>query len=174
MAGEGKRGSNRTVVVGRVIGVFGVRGFLKVFSYTEPRENILGYRPWLVGRDGDWLEMDLEDGALQGKRLIARLAGVEDPESAAGLVGADIAVSRSVLPETGDEEYYWADLIGLAVVTVDGTPLGAVHRLLETGANDVLVVRGERERLIPYLRPAVVREIDLDAGTIRVDWNPDF
>jgi len=83
-------------------------------------------------------------------------------------------VPRSALPAAGEDEYYWSDLEGLRVETLEGVDLGTVDHLIETGANDVLIVRGDRERLIPFLRPSVVREIDLVAARIRVAWDPDF
>lgn len=164
----------RYVVVGRVAAVFGVRGWVKVMSETEPRENILDYAPWYLARNGAWEPRELVEGRAHGKGVVARLDGCDDRDTAASLVGCDIAVPRERLPEPAPGEYYWTDLVGLAVRTVDGVELGRVDHLLETGANDVLVVVGERERLIPLLFDQVVRQIDLQGGTITVDWDPEF
>ena len=162
------------VVLGRVAGVFGVRGWIKVFSHTEPKENILGYAAWYLGSEGGWREHRAREGKVHGKGLIARLQGCDDRDQAALLVGLEIAVPRSQLPAPAPGEYYWSDLEGLAVFTLEGRDLGAVSHLFGTGANDVLVVKGDRERLIPVLWDQVVHEVDLDKGVIRVDWDPDF
>ena len=161
------------LIVGRINGLYGVRGWVKVFSHTAPRERIVDYSPWLVRRTGGWSPMKVASGRVQGKGVVVRLEGVEDRDAAAALVGAEIALRRDQLPRLPDGEYYWADLIGLHVVTVEGVELGRVDHLLETGANDVLVVMGERERLVPYTESAVV-SVDLDAGRLTVDWDPEF
>ena len=114
-------------------------------------------------------------GAKRGKGMVARIPGVEDREGAMALIGADIHVDRALLPAAEDGEYYWADLEGLDVVTVDGLPLGRVNHLFATGANDVMVVRGgEREHLVPFVSGTYVRSVDLDAGRIVVDWDAEF
>jgi len=164
---------DKRVVVGRIAGLFGVRGWVKVFSHTQPLDNILRYSPWLVLRGGQWTPMKPLDGRIHGKGIVAHLAGCDDRDAAAELVGCDIAVARSQMPRAAADEVYWADLIGLKVVTLEGVELGVVDHLLETGANDVVVVHGERERLLPYV-DQVIREVDLDGGLLRVDWDPDF
>jgi 16S rRNA processing protein RimM len=162
----------RTVVLGRIVGVFGVNGWIKVFSETEPRGNILSYSPWCVGPDRRPLRV--LEGRLQGKRLVAQLEHCADRDQAAALVGMEIAVWRDQLPPPSADELYWADLEGLVVETLDGVALGRVDYLFATGANDVVVVRGHRERLIPFLWDAVVKDVDFARGIMRVDWDPDF
>lgn len=147
---------------------------MKLYSYTEPRDRLLEYEPLLMGEPGDWQTVRLVEGQTHGKGLIGRFEGVEDRDQAAALVGMDLAVRRSQLPATGSDEVYWVDLIGLSVVNTHGETLGQIDRLLETGANDVLVVKGDRERLIPFARDSIVRDIDLQAGTILVDWERDY
>ncbi len=171
-----ENGSNaeERVILGRVSGVYGVKGWVKIYSYTDPRDNILQYSPWLLKVSGNWQAMELLDGRPHGKGIVARLDGCEDRDRAAALVNAEIAIPRSQLPETAEGDYYWRDLIGLRVVTRSGTPLGTVDHLLETGANDVLVVIGERERLIPYVPGEVITAVDLVAGEMQVDWDPEF
>lgn len=166
--------SEDLVTLGRISGLFGVRGWVKVYSHTEPRENIVHYSPWRLRLGSGWREFAVADGQRHGKGVIARLDGVDDRNAAAALVGAEVAVRRDQLPPLGEDEYYWSDLEGLEVITIDGWHLGRVDHLLETGANDVLVVHGDRERLIPFVRPDVVTAVDLDAAVIRVDWDPDF
>lgn len=163
-----------SVVVGRVSGLHGVRGWVKVYSYTDPREGIAAHRRWTVAQRGQAREFDVEQAQRHGSRMIAKLRGIDDRDAAAALVGAEIAIDRSALPETAPGEFYWADLIGLEVETEEGEPLGRVERVFETGANDVLVVTGERERLIPWLYGRVVTEVDLRAKRIRVRWDPEF
>ncbi len=164
----------RWVVLGRISGVYGVQGWVRVFSHTDPRQGILSYDPWFLGGAEQWEPCHVAEGRTQGKGVVVRLDGVVDREAAAQLMGREIAVPRSQLPQAGPGEYYWTDLQGLEVRTTNDLFLGVVDRLFETGANDVLVVRGERERLIPYLPGQVVQRIDLSSGTITVDWDPDF
>ena len=146
---------------------------MKVYSDTRPRQNILEYSPWYLQREGRWEARELLAGRRQGKTLVAHLEGCNDREAARQLMGATIAVRRSQLG-TGGEEYYWTDLEGLRVVTETGEELGVVDHLIETGSNDVLVVKGERERLIPWLPEQVIRSVDLEQGLLVVDWEPEF
>lgn len=163
------------IVVGRINGLHGVRGWVKVFSHTQPRENILSYRTWYLLRQGQWVATKLIDGRPQGKGIVARLEGYDDRDQAAALMETEIAIRREQLPEATPGEYYWADLQGLKVINAEGIELGVVDHLLETGANDVLVVHdGETERLIPYVPGQFVLNVALDEGEIRVDWDPDF
>jgi 16S rRNA processing protein RimM len=163
----------RMVVLGRVSGVFGVHGWVKVYSDTAPRNGILNYSPWYLGRPGRWQERRPLEGRVHGKGLIVALEGCEDRDGAALLVGSLIAVRREQLPTADADEIYWWDLEGLRVRTLGGVELGHISHLFETPGNDVLVVRGERERLIPFLA-GVVKEVDLAGGLIVVDWDPDF
>ncbi|MGZ5049753.1 MAG: ribosome maturation factor RimM [Methylobacter sp.] len=166
--------SDQHINVGKISGVFGVKGWVKVFSFTDPRENILGYSPWLLKKGSEVKTFKVTDGQLHGKAIIARLDGVNDRDQAALLTGWDVLISRSQLPEADKDEYYWDELIGLNVETDQGIPLGVVESLLETGANDVLIVQGEHDRAIPFLQGQTILSIDLDAGKIIVDWDPEF
>lgn len=164
----------KLVELGRITGLFGVRGWVKVYSDTQPRDNILTYSPWYLRLNGQWVPAVPEDGHSHGKGIVAKIKDFDDRDRAMELLDAAIAVPRSQLPEPEEGEYYWIDLIGLAVVTTGGVDLGRVADLFETGANDVIVVAGERERLIPFLQGSVVTDIDLAAGRLTVDWDPDF
>ena len=165
----------KRVLLGRVVGVFGVDGWVKVESYTEPRSRIFKYLPWSLEHAGGKLEVLEAKGRSHGKGLVATLPQIGDRDAAAGLVGAEIWVDRAVLPKPRRGEYYWIDLEGLDVVTVDGVAIGKVTHLFATGANDVLVVRdGGRERMIPFVLKQFVKEVNLDTGRIIVDWDPDF
>mgnify|MGYP000155046462 FL=1 len=165
--------TTQPVVLGRITGLFGVRGWVKVYSYTEPREAALDYPCWLLaGRDG-WREVTVAEGQRHGKTIIARIDGYSDRDQAAELIGSEIAVRREELPATQAGQYYWSDLEGLRVVHRDGTELGTVSYMLETGANDVMVVQGEQERLVPFVLDKVVLGVDLAEGRIDVDWEWD-
>lgn len=162
------------VILGRIAGVYGVRGWVKVFSETKPKENIFSYSPWQINLNGVWQSVEVVEGKPRGKGLIAQLASYDDRELARQLVGAEIAIDKERLPAAEEGEYYWADLIGLKVVTLDGTELGRVDHLFETGANDVVVVQGKREHLIPFVQGPYIHEVDLETGVMRVDWDPEF
>ncbi|MBF0257190.1 MAG: ribosome maturation factor RimM [Gammaproteobacteria bacterium] len=170
MSGPG----DKFVIIGRISGLYGVKGWVKIYSHTRPKSNLLKYRPWYIQQDGEWVPRQLEEGRSQGKGLVAKLEGCDDRDQAAELLERDIAIKRSQLPRAEKGAYYWSDLEGLRVFTLEGVELGVVDHLFETGANDVLVIQGERERLLPLLMDQVIKEVDLDAGLMRVDWDPEF
>ncbi|HEX7060447.1 MAG TPA: ribosome maturation factor RimM [Woeseiaceae bacterium] len=175
---DAETGSSGHVVLGRIAGLYGVRGWVRVRSWTEPREALLDYREWLVGSGDAWQVRPVAEAKVHGKGLVARLAGTDDRDAAARLVGADVAVPRERMPEPAEGEYYWADLEGLEVRHRDGRVLGRVDRLIETGAHDVLVVQPgaagrDSEILIPFVPGEFVLGVDLAAGTIDVDWQWD-
>lgn len=177
---------SQTITIGQISGTYGVRGWVRVRSFTEPDDGIFSYIPWRLcrrsagcagtQRTADETAPSCE--VLEWRRhppgFVARMGGVEERDAAFSLVGLFIVVPRSRLPKPEPGEYYWADLIGLRVETTDGQALGVIESLMQTGANDVLVVRGERERLIPFLQPDVVTRVDLQAGRLVVDWDVDF
>lgn len=165
------RDKAQRIILGRVTGLYGVKGWIKIMSYTRPRENIFSYAPWLIRQDGgNWREVALLEGKVHGKGLIAALEGMADRDMARAIVGADIAISRSQLQELGPGEYYWHDLLGLKVVNQQDIALGTLKEILETGANDVLVVEGEQRYLIPLIWKIYVLKVDPEQGIIRVDW----
>lgn len=161
------------VLLGRIAGVHGIKGWVKIHSYTDPREAIFDYHPWLLG-DSSESPVTVLEGKVSGKYLLAQLKDVSNREDAEALTGQAIAVQRSALPPLQESEYYWADLVGLAVVNQDGFKLGSIRDMLATGANDVMVVSGDRERLIPFVMDIYVSQVDLDLGTVTVDWDPEF
>lgn len=169
----------RPVLLGRINGLFGVRGWLKVYSYTDPPANILTYPHWLLRQQGrDWRPMRVVDARVQGKGLIAHLAPEDaeplpDRDAAVPLLEADIAVARADLPEPAPGEVYWADLIDCRVETLTGDALGRVTDMMDTGAHAVMVVTGDNEHLIPLVRGPIVQNIDLESGLVTVDWVPD-
>ncbi|MBM2884946.1 ribosome maturation factor RimM [Chromobacterium amazonense] len=162
------------VVMGFVRGTFGIKGWVKIHADTEYADSLFDYPTWWLGKNGSWKPYAFENGAVQPKALAAKLEGVDERDAAEALRGMQIAVPRSELPEAGEGEYYWNDLIGLAVVNQQGEALGTVETLMETGANDVLVVKGEHgQRLIPFVDQYVL-EVLLAEGRILVDWGLDY
>ena len=144
-----------------------------MFSYTEPREAVLQYKGLLLGRDGSWQSTVVAEGQRHGKSVIARFEGVDDRDQAAALIGAELGAHREDLAEPEEGHYYWSDLIGMKVVHFDGTELGTIESMLETGTHDVMVVKGERERLIPFAMNEVVSNVDMLERRVDVDWEWD-
>lgn len=168
------------VVLGKLTSPHGIKGWLKVYSYTNPMDSILEYPEWWVRQGNTLTPMRVVQGSRQGKGLVVQLKGVDDRTAAEALAQADILMPKDALPELSDDEYYWHELEGLAVFTQSGERLGRVSYLFETGANDVMVVRGDddaidkRERLLPFLPDDVIVEIHLEEGRMVVDWDPEF
>lgn len=175
MSHEAQQRPDKRVLLGRIHGAFGVRGELKLESFTEPRTAIFGYQPWtLCDAHGQERVIDNARGRETSKGVVATLAGVDDRDAAEALRGSEVWVARRVLPQPKAGEYYWVDLEGLRVVNTEGADFGTVSHLFSTGVNDVLVARGERERLVPFLEPDYIVSVDFDGGLVTVDWDADF
>lgn len=166
--------TEKWVILGRVSGVFGVKGWLKVQSYTEPRDNIVGFGAWTLRLKGVDHSFEVEEGHSHAGSVVAKLHGLDDRDLARDFVGAEIVVAREQLPAIGADELYWTDLEGLEVRTTTGAVLGRVDHLLATGGNDVLVLDGSPQRLIPFIVGTVVKQVDLGRKLIVVDWSPDY
>ncbi|WP_298449891.1 ribosome maturation factor RimM [uncultured Marinobacter sp.] len=172
--------NSQETVIGRITSVFGVKGWLKVYSFTDPIDGILGYTNWVLDLDGKRIPAKLEEGRRQGKAIVVRLKGISDRDLARTYCGAEVKVPTAELPELPEGEFYWRQLQGLDVFTVEGECLGRVDHLIETGSNDVLVVHAtagsidQRERLIPYLPDQVVREVNLVERKLIADWDSEF
>lgn len=166
----------KPLIVGKLNGAYGIKGWVKVYSYTDPKENILNYSPWYLKLDGQWQQVSIINGREQGKTVVAQLEGCNDRNMAESYHGVEIAIDESQLPQLEDGEYYWRDLIGLTVVNLAGEELGTVKKMMETGANDVLVVKtaSKEELLIPYVPEYSVMKVDLDSKQITVDWELDY
>ena len=164
---------NKRILMGRIAGIYGVKGWVKIVSFTRPPENIFLYSPWLIKQDSTWQETGLLEGKIHGKGLIAALEGISDRDEARELIGSEIAVFRSQLHELPPGEYYWDDLLGMQVVNQQGIVLGDLKEILETGANDVLVVVGQGRHLIPLIWKMYVISVDPAKGMIEVDWVPE-
>jgi 16S rRNA processing protein RimM len=169
--------SEEFVPVGKISGAFGVKGWVKVYSFTEPRKNILSYSPLFISRRGQWVEVKVSGGHSQGKGVVMGLENVTDRDQVTPLIGSELAIKKSQLKPTQKDEFYWSDLVGLTVINLQEQVLGKVDHLLETGAHDVLVVQDEQdksERLIPFVMEDIVESVDLDEQIIRVDWGLDY
>jgi 16S rRNA processing protein RimM len=164
----------RLIEVGRIIGAFGVNGWVKVRSLTRVAEDILDYSPWVIESGGYAGQHRVLASRIQGSVLTVRLEGIDDRDAAIALRGAVISVPRKAFPPALPGEYYWADLVGMDVITESGCLLGKVSGLMETGANDVLEVRGDRNRLVPFVRDQYIKDVSFEEGRIVVDWDPEF
>lgn len=162
------------IIIGKISSPYGIKGWVKIYSHTDPIDNILSYNPWWIHNKGEWLSMDVVEGRIHGKNIVAHIESIDDRDSAEAIKACDIAIERKQMAQPEPGEFYWIDLIGLKVINEQGQQLGVVDHLFETGANDVLVVTGDKERLIPYVMDEVVKEVNLSAGTILVDWDADF
>lgn len=161
---------NKYAIVGKIGSTYGIKGWVKVFSFTEEITAILDFEPWYLETTTGWTKIQLEGSRPHGKAIVVKVKGINTPEEARLLTGKKIAVTRSQLPTLTNNEYYWRDLEGLSVIDQHGTILGKVSYLIATGANDVLVIKGEKEHAIPYLFGKVIISIDLDKREMHVNW----
>ena len=164
---------NDLVVMGRVVAPYGVFGWLKIVPDTEEFDGLLDYKTWWIGKDSDWRELKVESAKTHNDVLVVKLQGIEDRDAAVACKGKQIAVPRASLPKLKGDEYYWSDLIGLTVKNQQDVDFGKITDVFATGANDVIVTTGDKERLIPYIAQ-VILEVDLEAKTILVDWDAEF
>ncbi|HLU13575.1 MAG TPA: ribosome maturation factor RimM [Arenimonas sp.] len=164
----------RRILLGRVVGAFGVRGEVRLQSWTDPRAALFKYQPWTLRVGDSEREVSGVRGRDTGKHVLAVIPGIEDRDQAEALRGAEIWVPRERLPALPPGQYYWVDLEGLAVETTEGVALGTVSHLFDNGANAVMVVQGERERLLPFVMDQYIKSVDLEGGRIVVDWDPEF
>ena len=169
------------IVVGKLGSAYGIRGWLRVFSSTEYAENIFEYQPWFINRSGQWQHIEIEAWKNHNQDVIVKLIGFDDRDAANVLTNCEIYVDSTQLPVLDGDEFYWKDLIGCHVITVEGYDLGIVDDMMETGSNDVLVIKanlkdafGIKERLVPYLDGQVIKKVDLNTKIIEVDWDPGF
>jgi 16S rRNA processing protein RimM len=159
------------VVMGRVSAPHGLKGWIKIQPFTQETEGLLGYPEWWLGGEGQWQQYRVLESAVHGSIVVARLEGFDDREVAAGLRGKEVAVPRAAMPENREGEFYWSDILGMEVSRQNAASLGFVAKILETGANAVLVVQGEKEILVPFIQGVIVN-VDLKARQVIVDWEP--
>lgn len=170
---------DKRIILGKVTGYYGVKGWVKLFSYTEPRDNIVAYHSLQIKLKGDWQNIILDTGKPHGKGVIAHFSGYDTREETAHLLGAELAISNTHLKSLGKNDYYWHDLIGLQVKNLDGFVFGKVKQIIETAAHDVLLIQPEQnepgnEILLPFVLEHYIVRIDLDKGVIQVDWQPEW
>jgi len=165
--------NDKKLLVGKINGFFGLQGWVKVFSYTNPRTNILNYSPWSINVDGDFQTIEITNGREQSKTIVAHIKGVDSREDSQKFIGQDVYIDKDQLPKLPKGEYYWHELIGFDVINQDQVKLGIVDYFVETGANNILVVKGNKEHWIPYIEPFLV-SIDSKNKIILVDWDKDF
>ena len=171
----------KDVTLGKVGAVYGIKGWLKIHSFTDDQEAILDYFPWSLKLGNKVQSVEITDWRKHNNGLVVKVAGIDDRDVAQKLVGSEIFVSEDALSDLPEGEFYWRDLIGMTVVTDKGYDLGQVSDIMETGANDVLVVKanlkdgfGKKERLIPYLMDQVILSVSTENKQICVDWDPGF
>ncbi|WP_100641972.1 ribosome maturation factor RimM [Alteromonas facilis] len=167
-----------TLVIGKIGAPYGVKGWVKINSYTDDSTGIFDYVPWFLG---DEREYQVEQWRFSGKSLVAKLVGIESRDDAERIKNLDIHITAQQLPTLSGDDYYWRDLIGMQVETQQGYNLGTVKEMFETGANDVMLVKaqsndafGQKERMLPFIRESVIKSVDMQARTITVDWDPGF
>lgn len=168
-----------TIVIGKIGAPYGVKGWVKITTYTDEKEGVFSYSPWLLGEvDKEYI---VDVWRTHNKGVVAKLIGVESRDDAESIKNLDISIKAEKLPQLTDGDYYWRDLVGMQVVTEAGYDLGAVKELFETGSNDVMLIRanpndafGQKERMVPFLFDQVIKHVDMQARTIKVDWDPGF
>ena len=167
-----------TLVVGKIGAPYGVKGWVKINSYTDESTGIFDYTPWILGDGKTYL---VDQWRHSGKAMVAKLENIETRDDAERIKNAEISIQAEQLPELEGDDFYWRDLIGMQVETLEGYGLGTVKELFETGANDVMLVKarsndafGQKERMLPFIRESVVKTVDMQAKTITVDWDPGF
>ena len=164
---------DKKLLVGKINGFFGLQGWIKIFSYTQPRKNILNYKPWFTINDGSYEEIEITNGREQSKTIVAHIKGIDDRDQSLKYIGKDLYIDKEQLPKLVDGEYYWYELEGFSVMNQVNIKLGVVDYLVDTGSNNVIVTKGEKEHWIPYIKPFLV-SIDQENREIIVDWDEDF
>jgi 16S rRNA processing protein RimM len=169
------------LVIGKVGAPYGVKGWVKITTYTDETDGIFDYQPWFIEQGNGQRVVEIEEWRRHSNGVIAKLAGVDTRDDAEAIKNLDITIEETTLPLLADDEYYWRDLVGMKVVTNKGYDMGTIKELFETGANDVLLVKanlndafGKKERMVPYLVDSVILSVDGDVKTVTVDWDPSF
>lgn len=168
-----KQESQEKIIIGRIGAPFGLLGWVKINSFADPKDKILDYEPWYFQEKSGWQTVTIEEGKWHSNHIIVKLPGCNDRNLAQTYTNKEIFIAASQLPPPKKNEYYWKDLVGLEVINKTNENLGVVESLLATGANDVLVVKGDKSRLIPYIKD-VILQVDLEQKRILVDWESDF
>ena len=163
----------KKLLVGKINGFFGVQGWVKIFSYTKPRKNILEYQPWYLIDNETYKVIEITSGREQSKTIVAQVKGINNSDEATQLIGKDLYINKDQLPELDNDAHYWHELTGFRVINKNEVDLGIVDYLVDTGSNHVLVTKGDTEHWIPYIEPFLV-SVDKHKKVISVDWDEDF
>ena len=163
----------KKLLVGKINGFFGVQGWVKIFSYTKPRKNILEYQPWYLIDNETYKVIEITSGREQSKTIVAQLKGINNRDEAVQLIGKDLYINKDQLPELDNDSLYWHELTGFRVINKNEVNLGMVDYLVDTGSNHVLVTKGDTEHWVPYIEPFLV-SVDKQKKVIIVDWDENF
>ena len=163
----------KKLLVGKINGFFGVQGWVKIFSYTKPRKNILEYQPWYFLDNETYKVIEITSGREQSKTIVAQVKGINNRDEALQLIGKDLYINKDQLPELDNDAHYWYELTGFQVINKNEVDLGIVDYFVDTGSNHVLVIKGETEHWIPYIEPFLV-SVDKHKKVISVDWDENF
>lgn len=166
--------NEKYIVIGRIGSTYGVKGWLKLQSFTESQSDIFDYQPWYFNTKGQWTVFDCDDTKASAERLLIHVKGYDSPELAKQLTGIELATTRSQLPKLPEGEFYWHDLIGLDVYTTEQVLLGSVVNIISNAAHPLLEIKGEKQHLVPLLFDKFILEVDLSKNKVIADWDPEF
>ena len=164
---------DKKIYLGKITGVHGIKGWLKIQSFSSPPENILNYPSWIITNKGEEDFYSIEQGRKQNNKIVVKLEKIDDRNTAESLINSKIQILRSDLPKLSNENYYWSDLVGLSVLNSEETVIGKIESLIETGANDVMVIitlKDERV-LVPFVMHEIIKEVNVELNYIKIDWS---
>ena len=164
---------DKKIYLGKITGVHGIKGWLKIQSFSSPPENILNYPSWIIDNQGEEDFYSIEQGRKQNKKIVVKLENIDDRNTAESLINSKILILRSDLPKLSNENYYWSDLVGLSVLNSEETVIGKIESLIETGANDVMVIITLKDEriLIPFVMHEIIKEVNVELNYIKIDWS---
>ena len=164
---------DKKIYLGKITGAHGIKGWLKIQSFSSPPENILNYPSWIINNQGEEDFYSIEQGRKQNKKIVVKLENIDDRNTAESLINSKILILRSDLPKLSNENYYWSDLVGLSVLNSEETVIGKIESLIETGANDVMVIITLKDEriLIPFVMHEIIKEVNVEQNYIKIDWS---
>ncbi len=163
---------DKKIYLGKITGVHGVKGWLKIQSFSSPPENILNYPQWIINNQGEEDFYSIEKGRKQNNKIVVKLEKIDDRNTAESLINSKIQILRSDLPKLPNENYYWSDLVGLSVLNSEEKVIGKIESLIETGANDVMVIKTAKDKrvLVPFVMHEIIKEVNVELNYIKIDW----
>ena len=164
---------DKKIYLGKITGVHGIKGWLKIQSFSSPLENILNYPSWIINNQGEEDFYSIEQGRKQNNKIVVKLENIDDRNTAKSLINSKIQILRSDLPKLSNENYYWSDLVGLSVLNSEEKVIGKIESLIETGANDVMVINTAKDErvLVPFVMHEIIKEVNLELNYVRIDWS---